>query len=117
MKVEDCLEGASKFIPWKYRVLLLLEENDLLRFLKEKVLEPETEEDKHFWRKDYTKERRILVDSIRYHLVPWILEKKIARRVFKTLNNLFEHNSINVALTLRNQLSNMNMMKSKNIAL
>ena len=36
--------------------------------------------------------------------------------MFKTLKKLFEHNSINVTLTLRNQLSNMKMTKSENIA-
>ena len=70
MKVEDCLEGASNFIPWKSRVLLLLEENDLLQFVKAKVPEPEAEEDKPCWRKDDAKARRILVDSIRDSLVP-----------------------------------------------
>ena len=45
MKVEDRLEGASNFIPWKSRVLLL-EENDLLQYVKAKVPEPEVEEDK-----------------------------------------------------------------------
>ena len=43
MKVEDCLEGASNFIPYKSKVLLLLEENDLLQCVNEKVLEPEPE--------------------------------------------------------------------------
>ena len=45
MKVEDRLEGASNFILWKSRVLLL-EENDLLQFVKAKVPEIEAEEDK-----------------------------------------------------------------------
>ena len=36
--------------------------------------------------------------------------------MFKTLKKLFEHNSNNVTLTLRNQLSNMKMIKSKWIA-
>ena len=67
MKVEDCLEGASNFIPWKSRVLLL-EENDLLQFVKAKVPKPEAEEDKPRWRKDDAKARRILVDSVRDHL-------------------------------------------------
>ena len=35
--------------------------------------------------------------------------------MFKTLKKLFEHNSINVTLTLRKQLSNMKMIKSKSI--
>ena len=54
------------------------------------------------------------MDSVRDHLVPQI--KTTARRMFKTLNKLFEHSGINVTLTLRNQLSNMKMTKSENTA-
>ena len=56
------------------------------------------------------------MDLVRDHLVPRISEKSTERRMFKTLKNLFEHSSINVTLTLRNQLLNMKMAKSKNIA-
>ena len=116
MKVEDRLEGASNFIPGKSSVLLLLEENDLLQCVNEKVPKPEVGEDKPCWRKDDAKARRILVDSFRDHLAPQISEKTTARKMFKTLKNIFEHSSINVTLTLRNQLPNMKMTKSKNIA-
>ena len=47
MKVEGRFEGASNFIPWKSRVLLLLEENDLLQCVNVKVPESEAEEDHH----------------------------------------------------------------------
>ena len=116
MKVEYRLEGASNFIPSKSRVLLLLEENDLLQCVNEKVPEPEAEEDKLRWRKNDAKARTILVDSFRDHLVPHISEKTTARKMFKTLKKLFEHSSINVTLTLRNQLSNMKMIKYESIA-
>ena len=72
MKVEDRLEGSSNFIPWKYRVIILLEENDLLQFVNAKVLELEAEKDKPRWRKNDAKARRILVDSVKDHLVPQI---------------------------------------------
>ena len=42
MKVEDHLDGATKFISWKSRVLIL-EKNDLLNLVNEKVLEPDAE--------------------------------------------------------------------------
>ena len=57
------------------------------------------------------------MDLIRDHLVPQISENSTARRMFKTLTKLFEHSTINVTLTLRNQLSNMKMTKFENIAL
>ena len=58
MKVEDRLDGATNFISWKSRVLIL-EENDLWKLVNEKVPEPEAEEDKSQWRKSDAKERRI----------------------------------------------------------
>jgi hypothetical protein len=36
----DKLEGVDKFCTWKYRIALILEENDLARFIKENVPEP-----------------------------------------------------------------------------
>ena len=116
MKVEDRLDGATNFISWNPRVLLILEEHDLLKFVNDKVPEPEVEEAKSQWRKCDAKERRILVDSVKDHSVLQILEKKKTRNMFKTLKNLFEHSSINVTLTLRNQLSNMKMIKFESIA-
>ena len=45
MKVEDHIDAATNFISWKPRVLIL-QENDLLKLVKQKVREPEAEEDK-----------------------------------------------------------------------
>ena len=45
MKVEDHLDGATNFISWKSRVLIL-GENDLLKLVNEKVTEQDVEEDK-----------------------------------------------------------------------
>ena len=56
------------------------------------------------------------MDSIKDHLVPPISQKKTTMNMLKTLRRLFEHNSINVTLTLRNQLSNMKMTKSESIS-
>jgi hypothetical protein len=36
----DKLEGVENFRSWKYRIALILEENDLARFIKEDVPEP-----------------------------------------------------------------------------
>ena len=63
MKVEDRLDGTSNFSSWKFRVLLILEENDHLKFVNENVPEPEEEANKAHWRKNDAKARRILVDQ------------------------------------------------------
>ena len=56
------------------------------------------------------------MDSVRDHLVSQISENTMVRMMLKTLKNLFEHISINVTLTLRNQLSSMKMTKYEDIA-
>ena len=65
---------------WKSRVLIL-EENDLLKLINEKVAEPDTEEDKFHWKKSDARGRKILVESVRYHLV--LLSPRTGRRVLK----------------------------------
>ena len=74
----------QNFIAWKSRVLIL-EENDLVKLVNEKVLERDVEEDKSHWRKSDAKARKILVDSVRDHLVLPILQKKTTSKMFKTL--------------------------------
>ena len=85
MKVEDHLDGATNFISWKSRVLIL-GENDLLKLVNEKVPEEDVEEDKSHWMKSDARARRILVNSLRDHLVPQILQTKTTMKMFKTLN-------------------------------
>ena len=62
-----------------------MKENDLLKLVNEKVPEPDAEEDKSHWRKSDGRARRMLVDSVRDHLVPQISQKKTTRKMFKTL--------------------------------
>ena len=45
-KLEDKLEGMENFREWKYRIGLILRENDLEKYIKEKVSKPEEEEAK-----------------------------------------------------------------------
>ena len=46
--LEDKLEGIEKFQAWKYRMGLILRENDLEKYIEEEVWEPEDEaKEKH----------------------------------------------------------------------
>ena len=43
-KLEDKLEGIENFWAWKYRIGLVLQENDLDKYIKEEVAEPKEAE-------------------------------------------------------------------------
>ena len=74
LKVEDRLDGASNFRSWKTRILFVLEENVIHEYVKKDILEPEDhgEKDKH--KKNEPKTKRVLVDSVKDHLIPHIYE-------------------------------------------
>ena len=40
-KLEDKLEGIDNFRAWKYRICLILRENDLDKYIKGEVAKPE----------------------------------------------------------------------------
>ena len=64
--------GVDKFHAWKYRISLILEENDLDQYITEEVPEPEGDEAKATHKKNLAKAKRIIADSIKDHLIPHV---------------------------------------------
>ena len=71
-KLVEKIEGVEKFHAWKYRIALILEENDLARFIKENVPEPADVITKAKYQKDMVRAKRIIADSIKDHLIPQV---------------------------------------------
>ena len=75
-KLEDKLEGIENFRTWKYRIGLILKDNDLEKYIKDEVVELEEAEAKEKHRKDLIRAQRIIVDSIKDHLISHVSSKK-----------------------------------------
>ena len=106
------LEGADKFRAWKYRISLVLEENELDSYIQEEVPVLEGDEEKALHKNKMVMEKRIIVDSIKDHLIPYVSSLKTPKAMFDALTNLFEGKNINQKMTLRNQLKNVKLQKS-----
>ncbi len=89
-KLDDKLEGIENFRAWKYKIGLILEENDLAKFIKEVVLEPEGNEAKEKYKKDMIRVKRITADSIRDHLIPIVSSKETPKEMYDALSRLCE---------------------------
>jgi broad-specificity NMP kinase len=89
------LDGVNDFRAWKYRVMLILEENGLISFIEEDVEEPEEDEAKSKHKKDMIKEKRIIVDSIKNHLIPHVSVLKTPKKMMDSSSRLFEGKNIN----------------------
>jgi hypothetical protein len=116
VKVEDRPDGAANFNSWKSRVLISLEENDLLQIVEDGVPEPEDATKKAEWKKNDVKARKIPIDSVKDHLVPHISKLKPAKAMFDALRKLFENSNTNRALALRQQLNHVKMTRADSIA-
>ena len=69
-KLDENLEGADNFWAWKYRISLVLEENELDSYISEEVLVPEGDEGKALHKENLIMAKRILADSIKDHFIP-----------------------------------------------
>jgi hypothetical protein len=75
-----------------------------------------TEEEKDDWKADDVKERKTIIYSIRDHILPRISNLKTTYEMYDALNNMFERNNTNKALTLKQQLQNIKMTKDETTA-
>ena len=69
-KLVDKMEGVENFYAYKYRIDLILEENNLARFVKEEVSEPVDAAEKAKHQKDTIRAKRIIANSMKDHLIP-----------------------------------------------
>jgi hypothetical protein len=100
---------VENFRPWKYRIGLILEENDLARFVKEEVPEPVDAAEKAKHQMDTISAKRIIADSNKDHLIPYVSSKKTLKEMFDALTRLYEGKNINQKMNLRTQLKNTRM--------
>ena len=100
-KLDENLEGDDNFQSWKYSISLVLEENELNSYINEEVLDPEGDVAKALHKKNMVMENRIIVDSIKDHLIPQVSSVKTLKEMFDALTKIFEGKNINRKMTLR----------------
>ena len=113
--LDENLEGDDNFRAWKYRISLVLEENELDSYINEEVPVPEGDEAKALHKKKLVMAKRIIVDSIKDHLIPQVSPLKTPKEMFDALTKLFEGKNINRKMNLRNQLKNVKIQNAETI--
>ena len=77
--------------------------------------EPEDVVEKAKHQMDSIKAQRIIADSIKDHLIPYVSSKKTPKEMFDALSKLYEGKNINRKMNLRTQLKNTKMQKGEMI--
>jgi hypothetical protein len=114
--VEDRLDGSSNFSSWKSRLQVTLEEDDLLSVIQKTLPETTTDEEKEIRREEDVKARKIIIYSVRDHLLPRISNLKTTYEMYEALKDMFESDNTLRALTLKGQLQSTKMTKGDTVA-
>ena len=83
----DKLEGALNFIPWKEMMTLFLEECELWEINEKHVTIPTDPTTLVEYHKNNVKAQRIILDVVKYHIMPQVTSKKNAFDMRETLKN------------------------------
>ena len=88
-KLEDKLEGIEIYRAWKYRMGLILKENDLEKYIKDEVAEPKEAEAKEKHNKDLIRAQRIIPESIKDNLILQVSSKKTPKEMYDALERMY----------------------------
>ena len=85
VKVEDRLEGDTKFNVWKLRITNILQEHDLEQYLTTMVEEAMNNVGRVAFRKSQTKAKQIIFDSVKDSIKPTMTSLMTAKDCMDTL--------------------------------
>eukprot|EP00253_Pinus_taeda_P009076 PITA_09076 len=117
-KSEDKLKDKSDYHAWKMTLDLTLEENDVMDYIKGRVVEPPSNAlivAKTKYTKGEVKAKKIIVGSIQNHLVAYIFDLETSKEMYDKLVGMFKVNNANQILFLKNKLKDIKMDKGKSI--
>ena len=120
LKVEGRLEGAANFIPWKARISLILEENELWDIVHSTTANPVVvladATDKAAFMKRDVRARRVILDVVKDHVIPHISTKYHAFQMWTALTNLYQSLNENKKMVLREKSKSVHMGKGEGMA-
>ena len=114
LRLEDRLDGTGNFVPWKARILLLLEEHELWPDVVRNtttypIVIPTDATVLAALNKKDCKARRIILDAVKDHIIPHISGKDRAHKMWSALITLYESSNENRKMVLREKLKSIRM--------
>ena len=100
-------------MEWMDKVIL--EENDLAKFIKEYVPKPEPTKAKEKKTKDLIRDKRIISYSSKDHLILQVSSKETPKEMFDALSRMYEGRNTNRKMNLRRKFKSIKMSKGESI--
>ena len=88
IRYEDKSDGISNYLPWKVRITTVLKEWKIWNFENTKMTKPTNKDDLEEHEALEARAQRVILDGVKYHLIPHLAEKKTANDMWVTLKQL-----------------------------
>ena len=102
-KESNKLVGSSNFSAWKKRTILNLIEDEVMDYIEGSIVPPSKEDaPAHVkYMKGEIRAKRILIESIKDSLIPYVSKLKSAKEIYKKLVELFSMSTTGEEISLR----------------
>ena len=121
LRIEDRLDGAGNFCPWKARIVLILQENELWGIVENSTTTPVTVPPATeaaaltAFNKLDIKAKRIILDAVKDHVIPHISEKARAYEMWASLIQMYQSSNENRKLVLKDKIKSIRMGKGESV--
>ena len=112
-KESNKLVGSSNFSAWKKRTDLNLIEDEVMDYIEGSIVQPPKEDTSAHakYMKGEIKAQRILIESIKDSLIPYVSKLKTAKQIYEKLVELFSVSTAGEAISLRQELYKMKLSR------
>ena len=91
---QDRLDGASNFVVWKAKILSVLDRNRLKQFSLRTIVVPIDPAHNDRYEDAMARAKSIILDGVKDHVVPHIVEKEMENEMGEGLKKLYQHTSL-----------------------
>jgi len=99
---QDRLDGASNFVVWKAGILSVLDRNRVKHFALRTIPIPVDPIDNNKYEDAMARAKSIILDGVKDHIVPHIVEKNTTQEMWEALTKLYQQTSVQRKMLLEN---------------
>lgn len=107
------MDGGGNWTPWRARIVLLLEEYELWEIVETMVVVPTNPTLLVEFKKKNIKAKRIILDSVKDHIILHVSGRDFAYLMWESLSNLYQSLNQNRKMVLREKLRSTRMAKGE----
>jgi len=115
LRDQDRLEGASNYVIWKTKILVVSKDYDLEVYVKSVVAVPVDHDQRKKYKAEQGKAKRFILDGVQDHVVSHFQGKETTQEMWEAFSSLYEGSSKQRKMYLEQKLQQKLMQKGEGV--